>query len=319
MAKTLQDTQSRPRVRITIPVPFALESVNAWLFQGDNPVLVDCGLGSKQGYQTLHDALRAAGQDPGELNLFVTHGHVDHAGNAKRLQDAGATLHAPREEAPFIETFRRDSRARNDAFADALRLHGMPQEEVRAVRARSDGIDAYLDDCPIQADVPDGFELLFGDQPARAVRTPGHTPGSVCFEVGDDVLVTGDTLLETITSNAIELLEKDRGSHHTYQQTLDSLRRYAGRTALPGHRDPFVITEEVLDLHAARHEKRAKRILEHLDQPRTAWQLLPRVFPPKLGQDQWFLAMADLVGHLHALEIEGRVRATTNGVRVFSR
>jgi len=40
----------------------------------------------------------------------------------------------------------------------------------------------------------DGEELEFGEFRLRVVQTPGHTPGSLCFLVGNH-LFTGDTLL----------------------------------------------------------------------------------------------------------------------------
>ena len=39
----------------------------------------------------------------------------------------------------------------------------------------------------------DGVELTVGDVVVRAIHTPGHTPGSVCFLVGR-YLIAGDTL-----------------------------------------------------------------------------------------------------------------------------
>lgn len=39
----------------------------------------------------------------------------------------------------------------------------------------------------------DGDVIQLGETDIRIVHTPGHTPGSVCFHVGDD-LFTGDTL-----------------------------------------------------------------------------------------------------------------------------
>jgi hydroxyacylglutathione hydrolase len=40
----------------------------------------------------------------------------------------------------------------------------------------------------------DGEELEFGEFRLRVIHTPGHTPGSLCFAVGNHVF-TGDTLL----------------------------------------------------------------------------------------------------------------------------
>jgi glyoxylase-like metal-dependent hydrolase (beta-lactamase superfamily II) len=48
---------------------------------------------------------------------------------------------------------------------------------------------------PERVDIPlaDGQELAVGGVAVRVIHTPGHTPGSVCFLVGDH-LVCGDTL-----------------------------------------------------------------------------------------------------------------------------
>lgn len=42
--------------------------------------------------------------------------------------------------------------------------------------------------------VESGDVLLVGDLPVRFIHTPGHTPGSQCFLVNDQRLVSGDTL-----------------------------------------------------------------------------------------------------------------------------
>jgi len=48
-----------------------------------------------------------------------------------------------------------------------------------------------------QAGMPElhhgGDEILLGDTTIRILHTPGHTPGSACYQIGDD-LITGDTL-----------------------------------------------------------------------------------------------------------------------------
>lgn len=47
----------------------------------------------------------------------------------------------------------------------------------------------------IKADffIDDGDEVSFGDLQLKAIHTPGHTPGGLCFLIGDH-LISGDTL-----------------------------------------------------------------------------------------------------------------------------
>lgn len=49
---------------------------------------------------------------------------------------------------------------------------------------------------PIEKYFEDEEELVFGEQRLKVIHTPGHSPGSVCFQlVGDDERVfSGDTL-----------------------------------------------------------------------------------------------------------------------------
>jgi glyoxylase-like metal-dependent hydrolase (beta-lactamase superfamily II) len=299
----------------------ALRSANAWLFPGREPALVDCGAGTPEGHAALMAGLREAGVDPGRLRLFVTHGHIDHAGNAAALRrEHGVRLRAPPEEAPFLETFRRDATRRSDAFGRAMARHGAPPEAVASAQDRAAHIDSWMEDVPIAEPLRDGQRLLLGDTTATAHLAPGHTPGSTVFLTSDNDLLSGDTLLEHITSNAIELLDRDKGRYAQYLRTLDGLRRFVGCHVLPGHHDPFRLTDALLDSHQEKHDKRSARVLATLDAPRTAWELLPRVLP-HLAHDQVFLGMCEIVGHLHRLELEGKARAAMgeDGLRRFVR
>jgi glyoxylase-like metal-dependent hydrolase (beta-lactamase superfamily II) len=308
-------------VRIVVPLPLARKSANAWLFPGRQPALVDCGVGTAEGHAALMAGLGKARVDPSRLRLFVTHGHIDHAGNAAALRrDHGVPLHAPRAEAAFLETFRHDAARRSAAFSRAMASHGAPPEAIAGSRDRAHRMDPWMEDVPIAQDLADGQRLLLGDTAATAHVTPGHTPGSTVFVTEGNDLLSGDTLLEHITSNAIELLERDKGRYAQYLRTLDGLRRFVGTRVLPGHHDPFILTEALLDGHLEKHAKRSRRVLEHLDRPKTAWQLLYEVLP-HLAHDQVFLGMCEVVGHLHRLELEGKVRMALgpDGIRRFSR
>jgi len=308
-----------PPVRIVVPLPFAMRSANAWLFPGREPALVDCGIGTAEGHAVLVDGLRKAAVDPARLRLFVTHGHIDHAGNAAALHRAhGVRLQAPPAESPFLETFRKDAARRADAFSRALARHGAPPEAVAGARQRAATMDAWMEDVPIAAPLADGERLVLGSTDAVAHLTPGHTPGSTVFLTADNDLLSGDTLLEHITSNAIELLDRDRGRYAQYLRTLDGLRRFAGCQVLPGHHEPFRLSDALLEGHLEKHRRRGAKVLAALDAPRTAWELLPRVLP-HLAHDQVFLGMCEVVGHLHDLEAQGLVREREEaGVRRFA-
>jgi hydroxyacylglutathione hydrolase len=77
----------------------------------------------------------------------------------------------------------------------------------------------------------DGDVVDVGAVPVRLLHTPGHTPGSQCFEVGDN-LVSGDTLFLQGCGRT-DLPGADPEAMYTSMQRLGSL---PGRLVLwPGH------------------------------------------------------------------------------------
>lgn len=104
--------------------------------------------------------------------LVHTHAHIDHIGHLGTLRErtgAPGLLH-PADLSLY------------QALDWQARLLGM-LEPPAVVR--------------IDADLQDGDELRAGSLAMRVLHTPGHTPGSVCFELADaerTTILSGDTL-----------------------------------------------------------------------------------------------------------------------------
>lgn len=112
--------------------------------------------------------LAAIDEIGGEVEvILLTHGHPDHLGAVRVLQDKlGVPCKAHKDEEPLI-----------------LRIVDYAKARLgMTVQAPKDVI--YYTD----ADA-----LSLGGQAFRAIPTPGHTPGGVCYDFGDFTL-TGDTL-----------------------------------------------------------------------------------------------------------------------------
>jgi hydroxyacylglutathione hydrolase len=104
--------------------------------------------------------------------LVHTHAHIDHIGDLGRLREltgAQGMLHP----------------------AD------LPLYSMLALQARWLGLTHPPPVVALDAELHDGDAIALGKLRCRVLHTPGHTPGSVCFEVGDaakTTLLTGDTL-----------------------------------------------------------------------------------------------------------------------------
>lgn len=136
-----------------------------------------------------------------------------------------------------------------------LTTHGHPDHvqaltEVRSATGALFGChagDARL--MPIKPDleVKDGDRFSFGAYELLAIHTPGHTPGSLCFLIGDH-LFTGDTLFPGGPGNT-------SGSGASFPTIIASIRdrlfSLDGKTrVLPGHGKPTTIGEERVQLDA---------------------------------------------------------------------
>jgi len=85
----------------------------------------------------------------------------------------------------------------------------------------------------VDGTISDGEELLVGALRVRVIHTPGHTPGSICLLVGDQ-LITGDTLFPGgpgRTQRPEDLQEEIRSITSRLFELPDEMRVH------PGHGD----------------------------------------------------------------------------------
>ena len=85
-------------------------------------------------------------------------------------------------------------------------------------------------------------QFYIGDKVIKLHHTPGHTNGSVSFEIEKN-LITGDLLFKNsigrvdLPGGSIELLKKS---------ILYILENFEGYEIYPGHSEPFLLNEEVI-------------------------------------------------------------------------
>lgn len=94
---------------------------------------------------------------------------------------------------------------------------------------------------PPDFDIADGQEIKVGDVTLRAMHTPGHTPGSLCF-YADGTLISGDTLFPGGPGAT-------RGDKDRFAQIIAAIREklfvLPDETAVrPGHGDDTTIGAE---------------------------------------------------------------------------
>lgn len=242
--------------------------------------------------------------------VLLTHGHQDHYGLAGKIADvSGARLYGGAlDRRNFLQERNRR------LLLDAMARSGFGVVTRFAVVASVAAVDHYAK--PLEAwDELKGGETLPGDGWSVRVRsTPGHTPGSLTFEIPEaGVLFTGDTVLKEITPNALvdeDPLEPGKAfrSVSTYFRTLEEIdQASSGETLLTGHGEPIPDWHAHKGMLDRRYRLRVEQIVRQLAKgPATVRDLVTAIFP-RVKTLEVFLAYSEVLGFLMYLEDEGRV------------
>lgn len=160
----------------------------------------------------------------------------------------------------------------------------------------------------VAQELGDGDELVAGDIVARAVATPGHAPGHLCFAVGD-ALIAGDMVAGVGTI----LVDPSEGDMAEYLRSLAKMQALAPATILPAH-GPVIADAagKLREYIAHRHMREARVAAALADEPRSLAELVAVAYADT-PSPMWPLAERSLLAHLIKLEHDGRARRDDGG------
>lgn len=195
--------------------PLGTNCVVLWTDEGPSCTIVDPGMSSPEGTDSLLDFLKEHSLVPDAI--FLTHGHFDHVWGVEKLL---ARFSVP-------------------VYLNPADKHIMDQ----ITGGFRQSFTFLKHDFPT-VDIADGDTLESGGCSWKVIGTPGHTPGGVCYwSEENSLLLSGDTLF----AGSIGRTDLAGGD---YDVLMDSLLKKVltlpGDTdVIPGHGQPTTIGREI--------------------------------------------------------------------------
>lgn len=219
-----------------ITEPRQLEGVSSFLIVGSKrAILFDSGLGVGR----IGDVVRKLTMLP--VTVLNSHTHFDHVGgnrefeDARNLDEAFSTASARGEISAELRSYAKDTLA-EDRVCGSL---------PAGVTSR----DYVIPTWRIASHVGDGERLDLGDRTIEVLRTPGHTPDSMCLlDAANGLLFTGDTYYAgEVFLWAPETVVTD------YTASIATLAQLAPglKLLLPAHGPPVADPIQLLELKQA--------------------------------------------------------------------
>lgn len=299
---------------ICLPLPFALNHVNAWVI-GDNEtgLTIDTGINTRT-TRELWQALVSSHDLPVQ-RLLITHYHPDHIGLAgwfvERWQSRTLFSDAEYQQA------QRAWSATDEQVRASLRpwylRNGLDSSRVEMMAETGNSYRPLVAKLPEAPDFLTAGESLLDQQTGtwQVLEGNGHSPQMICLYNEElNVLVSADQVLPSITPNiSLTWYLSDDDPMASFLGSLPQfLDLPADVLVLPSHGLPFRgLHRRVTDL-LQHHEDRFDSLVDFCSVPRSVADCLPHLFKRELDRQQLMFGMGESLAHLRYLHRSGRLK-----------
>lgn len=299
---------------LRMPMPYALDHVNVYLVRTPGGwLVVDTGLNSPQTREIWDELLGGPLRTEKVVGVHCTHYHVDHLGLAGYLTERWRVpLFMTYEEYYTLRGWPESLDAVPWQHADFFQRAGFPRELLAQTLVMFEfggeispmplSFVRLQDRCAHPLD--EGWRVMVGR---------GHSPEhALLFSRGKKVLISGDQLLPTISTNvSVSVMnpEDDPLSHW-----LASLERLAAIPddvlVLPGHGLPFYGARRRVAELQAHHRQRFQMIMDTCaERELSAYELVKVLYSVPLGDFDLQLALGECLAHVRYLARRGRLES----------
>jgi glyoxylase-like metal-dependent hydrolase (beta-lactamase superfamily II) len=297
--------------KIELPIPFPLRTTNVFFIDEPPRTLVDTGIKTEASFEALKKGLERIGFSLSSIErILITHAHIDHYGQAKRIAMAtGAPIYIHPIEYGRTRTIIHSL----GLLKVVLLRNGVPEVLVNEALHYIESAQKMADSLEEAFFLNDGDSIPFESMGWKTVHCPGHSPGLVCFYwLEEKILFTGDHLLKEITPNPVLHISENKSSFHypslkDYLTSLEKVERLEISLLLPGHGEESTDAKGLIQKIFTHHRERMGRILSLLsDKEKTPFEIAMDLFPG-VPPFEIFLGISEVVGHLEILREKGKV------------
>jgi len=298
--------------KIELPIPFPLRTTNVFFVDEPPRTLVDTGIRTEASFEALKKGMGDIGFSFQSIErILITHGHIDHYGQAKRLSSlSGAPIYIHPKEYGRIRSILHSL----GFLKSILLMNGAPEALVNEAIRYIESAQKMADPLEEAYFLNEGDAVLFESMRWRTIHCPGHSPGLICFYWPEKkILFSGDHLLKEITPNPILAVSEYGPPFHypSLKQYLASLEKIEGleiSLLLPGHGEEVKDVKGLIQKIFAHHQERMEHILAFLSRgEKTPFEIAMDLFPG-VPPFEVFLGISEVVGHLEILREKEMVK-----------
>lgn len=303
---------------ITLPNS-PLKYLNCYVVKNKNgkSLLIDTGYALPESRRDLDAGMKALDLRPENTDIFLTHIHSDHAGNAAYLAERGYhIIMGERDYHGVIASHLPGFYGAKEKAADA----GVPKTVFDAIFVHNPSPIMLPEPFPAEL-VKAGSVLEYGGLHLECLPTYGHSPGHISlYDAEKETLFLGDHILFDISPNIVLWTWSD-DALGMYLENLRLVKELPVKLALPAHRsfgDISLATR--VDELIEHHQRRLGEISLILRQAQglTCYEIAARMkwsiratswsdFPPS----QKYFAVCECMAHLQHMLCLGLLNCNT--------
>jgi glyoxylase-like metal-dependent hydrolase (beta-lactamase superfamily II) len=289
----------------------------------DGIAIIDTGWPTDAAWEALVAGLGAIGASVSDVRAaLITHVHSDHHGLSGRVRAASGAWVGMHPLDAAVLTDRLDAEGTIGRMREWVRARGGTERDAVDLCGTVEDVQGWVDLAEPDRLIEDGDEPLPG---LRAVWTPGHTPGHLCFHDGRrGLLFSGDHVLPRISPNISQHPGQPDDPLGDFLASLESVGTLPADEVLPAHEWRFSgLRERTRDL-IAHHDTRLREVEAVLaERPgATTWEVAERLTWSRTWPEiQGFIrrsALGETLAHLSRLEEVGAVKRADDPVDAWT-